>query len=221
MRYLYIDIETLPCANLEDVPAPRAPANYKDPEKIAAYVVEAMQTAHRETSLDAFLGRVLAIGWAFDDEPVRLAYDENGCGEGTILAELADAVQEAKAGGQNTITWVGHNLAGFDLKWLFFRACKYGLHDLARTIPWMRWQSPFLDDTMRMSTGPGYGERGPSLNKLAKYFGLGGKTEGIDGSKIFDAWQAGEHDRIIEYCRQDVELVRSIHDILSINTRKA
>jgi hypothetical protein len=50
-----------------------------------------------------------------------------------------------------------------------------------------------------------------SLTKIAQFLGLGEKAEGLDGSKVYDAWRDGEHDRIRRYCAADVELVREIH----------
>jgi len=50
-----------------------------------------------------------------------------------------------------------------------------------------------------------------SLDNLCKALGIPGK-DGFDGSMVADAWLAGEHDTIAEYCRDDVERVRQIHN---------
>jgi len=50
-----------------------------------------------------------------------------------------------------------------------------------------------------------------SLGNRCKALGIPGK-DGFDGSMVADAWLAGEHDTIAEYCRDDVERVRQIHN---------
>lgn len=42
------------------------------------------------------------------------------------------------------------------------------------------------------------------LDAIAKGLGLPGKTEGMDGAKAPQMWQAGEYDKVLEYVGQDV-----------------
>ena len=218
MKYLYIDIETLPCADPTKVPDPKPPANYKDPEKIAAWIADAKADAHRETSLDPLLGRVFAIGYAVDADPVRVLYDATGDEEARLIAELAAVVDAAREDGRSTITWVGHNISGFDLKWLWFRAVKYGHRDLARVIPYQRWQAGLCEDTLKLAQGSDWSAKGLGLSRLAEYFGHAGKAEGLDGAKVYDAWLAGEHERIQADCRADVELTRDLSERFTMHT---
>ena len=217
MMYLYVDIETLPAADRESVPAPKAPSNYKDPEKIAAYIEEHREEAYRATALDPLAGRILCIGYAFDDEPAAVLYADDG-DEEALIARFADVVHEAATRAHGSLGFVGHNLAGFDLRFLWFRALAYGEHSLARALPWHVWQRPWLSDTMIIAGGPTR-ER-VSLAKLASYFHLGGKGEGMSGAEVYPAYLRGEHDRIREYCRRDVELVREVHNILAVSEKK-
>jgi hypothetical protein len=55
-----------------------------------------------------------------------------------------------------------------------------------------------------------------SLDKIAKFLGLGGKEEGIDGSKVYDMWLEGQLEKIEKYCREDVELVREVYKIINV-----
>lgn len=212
MRHLYIDIETLPCADPAEVPTPKAPSNYKDPEKIAAYIEEARASAWRETSLDPLLGRVFCIGTAVDDNPVETLYDADGTQEERLIGELAATVAYATENGRYSLLWIGHNISGFDLRWLWFRAVKYGHRELARLLPYQRWQQGQIADTLRIAQGSDWSGKGLGLSRLAEFFGMAGKAEGLDGSKVYDAWLAGEHDRIRAYCAADVELARSLYD---------
>ena len=50
-----------------------------------------------------------------------------------------------------------------------------------------------------------------SLDRLAKIFGFGGKTQGMTGADVGRVWSGGDIDRISAYCRDDVEMTRAIH----------
>lgn len=217
MRHIYIDIETLPCADVAQVPAPKAPSNYKDPEKIAAYIEEARAGAWRETSLDPLLGRVFCIGVAVDDGPVETLYDPTGHAEEHLIEQLAAIVEAAHEEGRFSLWWVGHNISGFDLRWLWFRAVKYNYHQLARLIPYQRWQTGQCQDTLKIAQGSDWSGKGLGLARLAEFLGMAGKAEGLDGSKVYDAFLAGEHDRIRAYCAADVELARQLYDRFNVN----
>ena len=47
------------------------------------------------------------------------------------------------------------------------------------------------------------GRANAPLDELAKLFGFPGKL-GMDGSKVWDAWQAGQAAEIRDYCETDV-----------------
>ena len=49
-----------------------------------------------------------------------------------------------------------------------------------------------------------------SADSLCKLLGIKGKTEGMDGSKVYDTWQTDPH-KVIQYCQDDVLLVKEIH----------
>ncbi len=73
MSTYIFDIETGPRSRAElaeCVPTFEAPANWKDPEKIAAYVAQKEAEWFQSAALSALTGRVLAIGYldATNDE---------------------------------------------------------------------------------------------------------------------------------------------------------
>ena len=49
------------------------------------------------------------------------------------------------------------------------------------------------------------------LSFYANYFGLGSKLDGMDGSKVYQAWVDGEDAKIKEYCREDTLLVAKLY----------
>lgn len=206
MYRFFLDIETLPAVmdDAEKAALVSAPANYKDPEKIAAWIADNAESEYRKTSFDPLSGRLLCVGYAYGDEDVRVAYDASG--EGAIFDELHAALVNRQAP-----IWVGHSVAGFDLLWLKLHALKQR-HPIAPLIPFAKWDKR-VEDTKEMAAGPDP-RNGRKLSDLARFFDIGEKGSGLDGSKVYDAWLAGEHERIAAYCAQDVALTRSLHRIL-------
>jgi predicted PolB exonuclease-like 3'-5' exonuclease len=68
--------------------------------------------------------------------------------------------------------------------------------------------SEFVYDTM--IEWAGWGNR-ISLDRLGLALGLGGKGD-FDGSMVYDAVKAGDINRVVEYCEQDVMLTRAIYN---------
>ena len=113
------DIETAPIEDaaqfLEDV-AP--PSNYKDQDKIAAYIAEAKLKQLEKAALDVDLCRVVAIGSIIEGcKPLVLTTEHNS--EADMLALFWDFV------GMRHL--VGFNCLGFDLPVLIRRAQYLGL----------------------------------------------------------------------------------------------
>jgi hypothetical protein len=216
-HFLYIDIETLPAGPEVEVPPVKAPANYKDPEKIAAYIEEHREEAYRATSLDPLLGRLLAVGVALDEGDPIVFYNESGTGEIALLNALEAQVTEWEKACHGPLHWVGHNIEGFDLRWLYYRACRYACFSLSRSIPWLPFQRPYRIDTMALAGGPTR-ER-VSLAKLAAYFyGITEKSDtGITGAQVYQAWLDGRHEEIRAYCADDVKLARKLHYTLDLH----
>lgn len=103
--------------------------------------------------------------------------------------------------------FIGHNLAKFDLPFIWKRsvinnvACCTG-------VKWVdaRHGSNCFDT---MTAWAGFGNR-ISADNLCKLLGIKGKTEGMDGSLVYETWQTDPH-KVIEYCHDDVTLVKEIH----------
>lgn len=203
-NYFYFDIETIPTQdpNAADRLAEKitAPSNYKDEEKIAAYIQEKAQEAVGKTSFDGFEGHACAIAWDCGDDD-RVVSVRDIADERDAIAEFFDALN-----GYHSQTLVGHNIAGFDIPFLTRRALVLGVR-----LPqqWPRNIKPWSDkvhDTMVMAGGREY----VSLDTMCRALGIPGK-DGFDGSQVAAAWAAGEHDKIAEYCADDVSRVRDIH----------
>jgi hypothetical protein len=201
-----IDIETLPDmrdgARQEYINNVTPPGNYKKQETIDAWLAHNADSIGdkewRRTALDGARGRVLCVGYAVDGEPVRCAHNAS---EVDVLASIAAVMDNAR-----WATIIGHNVE-FDTRFLAQRmwihgmplpavlqdavSNRYSKHVFCTMRAWAGWR-----DTI-------------SLANLSAAFGLAAKTD-LDGSKVFDAWQAGDVDRICDYCKQDVDITRNI-----------
>ncbi|PSL23447.1 ribonuclease H [Dyadobacter jiangsuensis] len=212
MKTVYLDIETIPAQDPSIVDhikeGVKAPSNYKDPEKIEAYIAEALEGEVLKTSFDGAYGHVVSISVAIDDnDPVNF-HAETVDKEVEILSQFYSYLEEnGKINGYTgSTTFVGHNIVGFDLPMLKKRSMILGIKPYG-TIPFdgRPWdKNPY--DTMTQWDVKNY----CSLDKLLKAFGLGEKGE-VDGSMVYQMWQDGKHLEIGKYCSEDVTKVRMLH----------
>lgn len=219
---LYLDIETIPAQDpaIHAMIAERvkAPATHKKPETIAKWEAEekpaAVAKAIADTSFDGGFGEVCCIGWAVGNRKVRSATVKDGFDETDALMAFFNSV-EAEFAKEDThaipgywsATIVGHNVASFDIRFIWQRAIVLGV----RVPSWFpRDPKPWgneVFDTMAAFAGA---KGSISLDRLCRILGIAGK-DGFDGSMVAKAWADGEHEKIAAYCRDDVERVRQVH----------
>ena len=213
--YLYLDIETIPTddAHLIDYVAQsvKPPASMKKAETIEAWVrdqkEQAVADAVAKTGLDGAFGRVCAIGMSASGCPPE-CYMLNRCdGEAELLARALAMVQAYLFRGVPPVI-VGHNITGFDLRFLTQRCMVHGV-----CLPswWPRDPKPWdntVHDTMHMWAGP---REYVSLDKLCVALGVEGK-DAVNGADVAGMWQRGEYEAIRSYCMDDVMRVKACHE---------
>jgi predicted PolB exonuclease-like 3'-5' exonuclease len=209
-----LDLETIPGPDRPDPSEISAPANYKDPEKIRAYQEAQVEEAYRKQELDSMKGQILCIGYAFDDrEPDCITVGIEAANEEDVLGYFSNEIIKALPH-HDTITWIGHNALAFDMLWIWRRAYKYRLPFLTQNIRMDRYRSN-IQDTMLMWCGADTYNGKCRLSDIAAFLGCGCKTNGMDGSQVYDYWQQGKLQEIANYCKGDVELTRNVYRILS------
>lgn len=206
---IFFDIETIPGSDAkpsgDDI---KVPGNYKDPAKIAAYQHAHAEEAWRKQSLVSPKGRVWVIGFAVEDASPLSTTVQN---EAEAMVEFWDIITSAHGPRlrRESIRWIGFNIKSFDMNWLYHRAVKYGMHELMGAIPRGRY-SDFIIDIRDEWNGGDWKAEG-TLDDIARFLGVGRKTPGIDGSKVFDYWRKGRFDEVAAYCRDDVTLTRDVY----------
>lgn len=237
-----IDIETIPTQderlvaaltsklNTEiatEINSIKAPGNYKDPEKIAAFVNEQREKimasaeaqwdeTYRATSFDGGFGQLAVIGLAFgDNDPIAIFdshWDQPGYEE-HLLMEMGELFLAHNCYSNRMVRLIGHNVLGFDRRFIRQRSIvkrvKVPGIFTAQVKP---WETHLVTDTMTLWTGDPR-ER-VKLDKLCTIFGIDGKDkdlgEPIDGSLVWSFVKAGRISDVATYCKGDVRRARAV-----------
>lgn len=199
--YRVLDIEATGIVDAADYLEPAtAPANYKDPEKIAAYIAEANQKALQTCALDPDLARVVAVGLGNPNTgrvSAFVATTDNE--ERALLSELWGLLR-----GQTTI--VGYNVLGYDLPVLLRRSLYLGIPAPAIQID--KYRHPSVIDLMQLLSFNG-AIKFRGLKFYAKRFGLPCE-DAVNGADIPALVAAGEWDTVESHVRSDVALTMAL-----------
>jgi DNA polymerase elongation subunit (family B) len=211
MRYLVLDCEAVAIGDVETYLEPvSAPANYKDPEKIAAYEKEAKVAQAAKAALDIDLARIVAIGWKCDGlTETLLAKDE--VQERELLGKLWDAF----FAGRRMDDWhvaVTFNGMGFDLPLLMRRSLYLGV--AAPKLQLDRYKHPHVVDLMAMLSLDGR-LKYHGLQFYANRFGIP-VNDGISGSEIAQAVADGKWDLVQRHCASDVETTYALANRMGV-----
>lgn len=220
MTNIYLDLEVIPGQHdwLEDEirSSISAPSNYKDPEKIQAYIDEAFQGAMEKTSFDGAYAHIICAAVAVEDEAPAVFYAETPLQEKQLLVDLNDFLSQDLSGkhpqhyGNTNRTFIGHNIHGFDIPMIKKRGMILGVKPhYSVPVEAKPWDNNPYDTMMKWDA-----RNFCSMDKLLKAFGLGEKGD-VNGSMVYQMWKDGLHNEIKEYCKQDVEKVRKLYKKMS------
>ncbi|MCK4792502.1 MAG: ribonuclease H-like domain-containing protein [Desulfobacteraceae bacterium] len=215
---LYFDLETIQTQKQvfidEVVKNTTHPKTMKKADTIEKWEKDqkpaAVQEALSKTVFDGGQGEIITFGYAIDDGPVKAVGRTDDTTEKSLLLGINLIFEELKM----PPVWIGHNICGFDLRYLWKRFVVNGIKPNIK-IPYdaKPWSSDVLD-TMFEWAGTGSDKK--SMDFVCKALGLEGKT-GMDGSMVYQAWLDGKYTEIAEYCEHDVEMTRQIHKRLTFS----
>lgn len=221
MTELFLDLETIPtrseAAKQRIASSVKPPAQMTKADTIAAWEKDkkagAVEEAIAKSSLNGAYGHICTIAFAIDDEPAQSVHwpSKDIDDERTALKYFSTFASTVN----RTPQIIGHNILDFDLRFLWQRAMVLSVQ-MPTYMPWA--PKPWTDevfDTMKAWAGvKGY----ISLDELAFALGIEGKN-GIDGSMVAGMFEAGEHEAIAQYARDDVDLTRKIYRKMKLAIR--
>lgn len=162
----------------------------------------------RNTSFDGAQGELFSAAWATNDGEILGVYRSLGDSEFDLLTYAFDMMQTQC---KTQPFFVGNNIAGFDLKFLFKRAVILGVKPPFELKFDGRHNQHFYD----LQQGwEGYNGRA-SLDSMCKALGIPGKPDDIDGSKVWDFVEACKYQEVMDYNKHDVEQGREVYKRLT------
>lgn len=202
MSYLVLDLETLPIDNAADFVTTddiSAPSNYKDPEKIAAYVEAERVKRIEAAALDLDLAQVVAVGLQVEGSGPQ-AWTSEADGERVLLSSLAEFLRLDVS--MKVVTFNGFK---YDLPLLMRRARYLGV-DFPR-LNLDRFRSPHIDLYEELTL-----QGKVKAHGLRWYARRHGWTDLLEadplkdgGAEVGRAAAEGRWDDIAAHCRVDVQ----------------
>jgi len=204
---LVFDIETVP--DIASVRKLRGLGPELPDRDVAAMVLQLRRQAVGHDFLPLHLHRVIVISCALRDRDSFKVWSLGGSGEaeGEIIQRFFDGIEKYTP---QLVSWNG---GGFDLPVLHYRGLMHGVRaprywdtgDDDREFRYNNYISRYhmrhcdLMDLLSM-----YQPRAVApLDEIAQLLGFPGKL-GMDGSQVWDAYQAGRLAEIRNYCETDV-----------------
>jgi hypothetical protein len=202
-RLIFLDIETIPAGDPIDPMTLKPPAQMKKADTIAEwYKNEApalAEEAWKKGSLDSMRGEILCIGWICDEE----GWVINGSNEEATLQQFQTILEGIKG----EYKFVGWNINSFDIPWIWRKAIKYNL-PLRKVFNRDRYRGNSVD---LMLTWASDFKDFRKMSDVAEFLGIEDRSNGIEGSQVYDLYKEGRIEEIKTYCMGDVETVRDIY----------
>jgi hypothetical protein len=197
MSVLIFDAESVAMDGAADfMESAVAPANYRDPAVIAAYIEKANAEQLAKAALDVDLARIVAIGVSdgIAGPLVYLATNEDE--ERAILTDFWRLVTV-----QPRPTLIGYNCLAYDLPLLLRRSLYLSVKTPVLQIG--KYRHDGIEDLMiRLSFDGALRYRG--LQFFARRFGLDVPADPHSGSDIAGLVAAGDFDAVAAHCRCDI-----------------
>lgn len=197
---MFLDIETIPAPGSElNKLKELYESKKKKYEGFGQKFSKKFQQFYEETNFTGSFGQILCLAYAINDEPVEILTGK----EDNILREFWKLAKD-------TDVFIGHNVMDFDLRFLYQRSVVHQVRP-SKELSFARYRSFPIYDTLREWQHWGSGGGLDSLDALAKALDLPTSKKGIDGSQVYNFYQAGRLEEIYTYCKADVDLNRKIY----------
>ena len=195
---LFFDIETEVNPEAVDfIQVPSAPSNYKDPDKIAAYIAEKQEESLKTAALDADYGRIISISMTESETAGITTIDLITYTEPALIENFWKHYAACKG------VSCGYNIIAFDLPYLMRRSFALGIR--VPIIPFMtKYRTEPTIDLMGIlyNWGPAKG-----LKWVCKRYGIDNPLPDLDGSQVKDM----DAETLRAYSANDVHLVVELY----------
>lgn len=222
---VFIDIETIPSSVTDEEMIKqeigegiKPPATIKKQETIDAWMNgegkyagakdAAIDTEFRKRSFSGAQGQICSMAWAIGDDEIVSCHDEDGVSERSMLQYFFDSVLFASE--KSNPYFIGHNVSNFDMRFIYHRAV---VNNIRPSFP-IKWNGRHNSDFYCTMQGWGGYKDMISMDNLAKALGIKGKGD-MNGSMVWDEWRAGNIDKVVEYNKDDVKIVREVFNRLT------
>lgn len=208
MSAIIVDIECVGIDTASDYLEPvEAPANYKDPLKIAEYIKEATAKAIDRCGLDPDLCRIVALGSGESDggDKVIICRDEEM--EAAALAAFWKRV--TLPSGVRTL--VSFNGFGYDLPVLMRRSQLLSVSHPVISLD--KYRSTHIDLMQKLTWNGAI--KAHKLSFYASRFGWP-TVDSVDGSQIAELVKAGDWQAVERHCLNDLAQTRFIAQKLKL-----
>jgi uncharacterized protein YprB with RNaseH-like and TPR domain len=221
LKFLVIDIETIPCQTLPEGCIPTfdeasvATGNLKDPFKIREKIDEAHNKFNadidKKLSVDPDYCQVCCFGYGDANDQTVFIASEN-LGEFELISEAWEIIASHY---NKKIPIVSFNGISFDLPILLRRAMLLDISVppgmVQKLISRFEYGNHFDLMQLLACRNPFSGKlEAKSLSFYLNLFGLGYKTNGMDGSQVYPAFKEGRYSDIMNYCKDDVRLTAAL-----------
>lgn len=190
---IVLDIETVASPDAADYIEPaEAPANYKDPIKIAEYIASKRVKQIEDAGLEADLCEVVAVGWMHEGDLAAVVNTRALLSEADLLRDVWYHI------GNSSV--IGFRSLSFDLPVLIRRSQYLGV-----TYPDLnldKYRTPHVDLAERLSFNGKLTWR--SLGFYCRRFGIP-STDQTSGADIAQMVAQGDWAGVASHCRADVE----------------
>jgi len=182
-----------------------APSNYKDIDKINAYVENAVTDKMNKTSLDPNTGEIALIG-ILHNETHHMFQRTDKISEKQMLEHFLTWCKE-----NDIARWMGKGIKRFDFPFIRTRAIVHGLHELNELFRFPRYPDQYLvSDLEDEFWWPGAGPRSfVSQGVIAQALGIEYNAD-VTGADMGDMWIQRNWDGIVEHCADDLNVCRDI-----------
>lgn len=209
MNEIFLDIETVPSKDqwvqeyVKSTVSP--PGNIKKQESIDKWwqekSSEALQEKLEKCALDGAMNQVVAISFETENHTYTQSHDN----EYVLLKDVFDYIETIS---ETVSTYVGHNIAAFDLEVLKKRAIILNLRvptSLRLAFKAKPWDSIIFDTMLKWDA-----KKPAKLDKICRALNIEFDSS-VTGAHVWQLYKSGDFEAIANYCKDDVRKVKEVY----------